>query len=189
MPSVRTIGDVVYVNSDEKTMRKTRRAVMRALIQAFFGDVENAVLPEDIAWRREDMDAHGENDDDPQGLQRLDDEFRRQAGNGEIQGHEGRDDGIGCQGMGKKDGDDEDHRSDDLDARIEFMQKDVPGKYWPKVISVSMALASFQAVKNSLCPFFDRPYPVVDGKAPALEILEDPVTGGTDTPASCRACC
>ena len=69
------------------------------------------------------MDAHGENDDDPQGLQRLDDEFRRQAGNGEIQGHEGRDDGIGCQGMGKKDGDDEDHRSDDLDARIEFMQK------------------------------------------------------------------
>jgi hypothetical protein len=36
-----------------------------------------------------------------------------------------------------------------------------------------MALASFQAVKNSLCPFFDRPYPVVDGKAPALEILED----------------
>ena len=37
-----------------------------------------------------------------------------------------------------------------------------------------MALASFQAVKNSLCPFFDRPYPVVDGKAPALEILEDP---------------
>ena len=41
------------------------------MIQAFFGDVENAVLPEDIAWRREDMDAHGENDDDPQGFSAL----------------------------------------------------------------------------------------------------------------------
>ena len=51
-------------------------------------------------------------------------------------------------------------------------KKDVPGKYWPSVISVSMALASFQAVENSLCPFFDGPDPVVDGKAPSLEVLE-----------------
>ena len=66
----------------------------RPLVQAFFGDVEDTVLPEDIARRREDMDAHREDDDDPQGLQGLEDEFHRQAGNGKTQGDESRDQGI-----------------------------------------------------------------------------------------------
>ena len=74
--------------------------------------------------------------------------------------------------MGKEDGDDEIIVATILMRGSSLCKKDVPGKYWPSVISVSMALASFQAVENSLCPFFDGPDPVVDGKAPSLEVLE-----------------
>ena len=38
-----------------------------------------------------------------------------------------------------------------------------------------MARPSFQAVVNSLGALFYRPYPVVDGKAPSLQILKDAV--------------